>query len=937
MVLTKLCAWIQSRAIALVHFEAPRASFSLAAGLRDSRATSSVDSAGSLPPADRARCAFDDFLCDFICRVARDVWRSGGHWTISSIAKSRIWRTPSMQSLFYDCMAFPTMLHTCAFGAAYRRAIIFYCTHRAFFDLGCTCPGPPLHRSHQQLRGSLKDPRSGVRCTSSSIAARYPPSLCSRYARLAHLSICGRCRPTQPCLPPACLDSIDQFRPVFDIKHSDKRKRPLGQAIERPVSRQRRSGALAIDAGYQLKRTAIDPILNVELEPGATVAMALDAPHPFFRSPCLHPSVDRICQALHDDLDAVVQKRWARLQFWYQRALDLKDASIAEIRAVPDRHLRNLLFLNVDKPDSDRDLGDFVHFALWREMARAAGSGDCGYVDEFKQGFDIVGEVARSFVWDSKVDAASISVSELDSRAWEIRAMIDRRVLHRRGGEHGSVAMADSIKDVDSGFSLGPFYTYDEVSSIVGTDRWIGTERFTIIQKDKARNIDSATASMVNPATSITEHLDIASTDANIGLLRRLGDLFPPEDIWSWVLDEKNAYRWIPIKPSQRRYAVICVYDHDRSSIAYFVMVGHPFGVRSAVYNYNRRSLLLNTILRNEFDVLSSFYYDDKFCFEPYRAILSSLMAATCLHVWVGAIFNMNKLALTDMPKILGVLYDLANSVVTITDDRRASLLQTIEEIFASDRLGPGLAGKLKGRLSFASTQRWGKIGRSFLRALSERQYSSDNSQDLTPPISLCLREWARLITTGRPRPIASIANKPADVVIFTDGFFPNPDRNEFGEARVGGVMFDRCRSHPMTFTLVIKESMMAHWLPRKTQISMVEMFAPILAIEFLGEAIRGKAVLFFVDSEPVEGALVKGYSARDDICELTSVFWQLVSDLDIDSYIDRVSTDANIADGPSRDDPEFWAMAKALHWAILDTWVPDYLDPERSNKGLGV
>ena len=93
---------------------------------------------------------------------------------------------------------------------------------------------------------------------------------------------------------------------------------------------------------------------------------------------------------------------------------------------------------------------------------------------------------------------------------------------------------------------------------------------------------------------------------------------------------------------------------------------------------------------------------------------------------------------------------------------------------------------------------------------------------------------------------------------------------------------------------------------------------------------------MFFVDSEPVEGALVKGYSAKDDICELTGVFWRLASDLNIDAYIDRVSTDANIADGPSRDDPKFWAMARKLGWAILDTWVPDYLDPFRSNKGLG-
>ena len=51
----------------------------------------------------------------------------------------------------------------------------------------------------------------------------------------------------------------------------------------------------------------------------------------------------------------------------------------------------------------------------------------------------------------------------------------------------------------------------------------------------------------------------------------------------------------------------------------------------------------------------------------------------------------------------------------------------------------------------------------------------------------------------------------------------------------------------------------MTEWVPRKTQVSMIEMLAPVIVNEEFKKELRGKKVLLFVDSECVEGALVKG------------------------------------------------------------------------------
>ena len=108
----------------------------------------------------------------------------------------------------------------------------------------------------------------------------------------------------------------------------------------------------------------------------------------------------------------------------------------------------------------------------------------------------------------------------------------------------------------------------------------------------------------------------------------------------------------------------------------------------------------------------------------------------------------------------------------------------------------------------------------------------------------------------------------------------------------------------------------------------MIEMLAPVIVNDAFKEELRGKKVLLFVDSECVEGALVKGYSAKEDLCWLNALFWQQALELDALFYIDRVSTDANISDGPSRGrDRE----AKQGGWKFRKAEVPSTV-----KEGLG-
>ena len=116
---------------------------------------------------------------------------------------------------------------------------------------------------------------------------------------------------------------------------------------------------------------------------------------------------------------------------------------------------------------------------------------------------------------------------------------------------------------------------------------------------------------------------------------------------------------------------------------------------------------------------------------------------------------------------------------------------------------------------------------------------------------------------------------------------------------------------------------MQKNWAPRKTQTDPVEMIAPILALHTFRERLYGTDLILLIDSEAVESSLVKGYSSKSDLCTLLSVFWNLIFELRVRVFIDRVSTDSNPADWPSRDD---LSTGEKVGWKTVQACWPGEL-----------
>ena len=147
---------------------------------------------------------------------------------------------------------------------------------------------------------------------------------------------------------------------------------------------------------------------------------------------------------------------------------------------------------------------------------------------------------------------------------------------------------------------------------------------------------------------------------------------------------------------------------------------------------------------------------------------------------------------------------------------------------------------------------------------------------DLNEALKRSLIYWRGLIEFGPPREISLRASKRSDIVIFTDGFTSDQKKAECGPDRIGAVMFDRRGLAPKQFTEVIPRSISEKWIQRKTKIVPIEMIAPILALETFRDHVRNKDVILLIDSEAVEASLVKGYSSKEDLCELVELFWEL-------------------------------------------------------------
>ena len=124
--------------------------------------------------------------------------------------------------------------------------------------------------------------------------------------------------------------------------------------------------------------------------------------------------------------------------------------------------------------------------------------------------------------------------------------------------------------------------------------------------------------------------------------------------------------------------------------------------------------------------------------------------------------------------QILGVLSDLSHTpdqtpVVRVTAARVERLSAQLREVLRCGRLGSGLAGKLWGRLQFASTQAYGRTGRAMLRALNRRQHEGGRHA-LNEQLKACICWWIEHLPILPARPVPINLDQRRVMISYSDG-----------------------------------------------------------------------------------------------------------------------------------------------------------------------
>ena len=264
----------------------------------------------------------------------------------------------------------------------------------------------------------------------------------------------------------------------------------------------------------------------------------------------------------------------------------------------------------------------------------------------------------------------------------------------------------------------------------------------------------------------------------------------------------------------------------------------------------------------------------------------------------------------------LGVNFDLVGAttwpkpflVVSNKKSRIESLRTQIQDILHRGIMSSAEAAQLRGKLVFANSQTFGRIGAVAFAHLSKRTHSGSPSfQPLEVELKWALEWWLQYLKEAKPRfvPLAGV-RKP--LIILTDGACEPDETQPYGiRASYGGVMFDPEDNAYEVFGGNIGPSLMeflSHDGSKTQVVGQAELLPCLAARRLWKERCANRPVLNFVDNEAARYALIKGTSPTMDSAVLTAAFWKEESGLGAFSWFERVPSPSNLADNPSRGKP---------------------------------
>ena len=180
--------------------------------------------------------------------------------------------------------------------------------------------------------------------------------------------------------------------------------------------------------------------------------------------------------------------------------------------------------------------------------------------------------------------------------------------------------------------------------------------------------------------------------------------------------------------------------------------------------------------------------------------------------------------------------------------------------------------------------------------------------QQVTKPLPHSLKEkllWlAGALANMRPKIVDCFADR-RPIVLFTDGAAESSDPSvlTFDIVTVGAVAIDTADGSIKYFGDHVPDEIITEWRAEGILqvITQAEVYPVALSKTLMGDSWIGRRVISFIDNDAARFSFINSNSSSNSVGDLLLVNAALDSKLDIACWYERVASESNIADLPSR------------------------------------
>ena len=299
-------------------------------------------------------------------------------------------------------------------------------------------------------------------------------------------------------------------------------------------------------------------------------------------------------------------------------------------------------------------------------------------------------------------------------------------------------------------------------------------------------------------------------------------------------------------------------------------------------------------------------FFDDYFLVEPAKTIDSATFCFRRLMQLMGLKLDPGK---SQPPNeiwcALGVHLDfsaLMSSSKLIVRPKPTRVFNAVTElvqVLKDNRLVPSHAARLFGKLDFLNTTLFGKVGRSGLYQVKKRQHCSDSIHrwGLDENLKGALVWLIELVSSAPPRELR-VGSSPPCALLYTDG---SSEPGRVPQHIVGAVLYLPGQESPRYTWTAVPDEVVEKWIPSGNYIQLVELFAGPLSLDTWEKQLTDTDLIHMVDNNTALSVLVKNYSTNEDCVKIASDFWLRAAKIRCNPWVDRVESDSNISDDPSR------------------------------------